>query len=770
MRRWSSVARSLLAGAILVACVVSLWDRFWVAVPFQLSFVVRLVGAAGAVALFTAAALAAGLRLCGWLLPGPRRDGQTAVAFASGVLLFGVAVAIAGHLGLLSTPLFFVLPVLLLLGGLGPLIEWARGVPRRLQVPFVLSPWRLALILVGAAGLLLAVLPALDPANVNYDARWYHLGIAEQYVVAGAITPSLEGDNHFAGPHLVSWLYTWAFLEVRAQLFDRVLLANLLEVVCFLFTLGLIPVAARVLRPPDVERPLSEAWVAFFLFPAIFIYDTGLMAGADRFAAFWAISAFVAWGWARRSAGWRPWAFLGLLLAGTFLCKFTSVIFLAPAVVAIAANALWRRAWRGPVVAAAAAFVSTTPYWLENLAFYGNPVYPLAHRWLGGHPWTVHSSAWLLRYSKELFVPDDGSPLFRVKQTLLALANHHVDSYTWPDFVAGAPVFGSVFACLVLVLPLTRKAGRLWGLTAVCATGIAIWFNLAHQMRYLTIFVPLMAAAVAVLSTVVWSWGWAARLGLTALVALQIFGSAEVPFFGTHRMNGRRAPLAHLLDFLQRGQTERSLARFRPFADWEDLGEKLPPKARLLVHSWGPTLGVNRAVMTDVPGIELGLSYAELGSLPAIHARLKALGVTHLAWRNDSDQPDSPLGELLFRAFTRLGVQQPFTHNDWTVAELADQAPAALNGEVMVLGCAELYPPGLYRKEALSTPVLPMNTPGEATVPEAPPSAEALGKADAAIVMGTCKNELDMSAFQAVGVNSGSTYWLRRKPLPAIPH
>ena len=86
-------------------------------------------------------------------------------------------------------------------------------------------------------------------------------------------------------PHLASFLYTWAFLQPASDLFDRIELAAHIEFVCFLFMLAAIPVLVRRLVRGTRAR---FTWVARFLFPGIFLYDSSLVTGADHVAAIFA--------------------------------------------------------------------------------------------------------------------------------------------------------------------------------------------------------------------------------------------------------------------------------------------------------------------------------------------------------------------------------------------------------------------------------------------------------------------------------------------------
>src|SRR5262249_56190296 len=72
--------------------------------------------------------------------------------------------------------------------------------------------WQRALVAAGIVGLVLMYLPILVPNNAGYDALWYHLPIAEQYVAQGRLSPFVEGWYYGVLPQLASLLYTWGFL------------------------------------------------------------------------------------------------------------------------------------------------------------------------------------------------------------------------------------------------------------------------------------------------------------------------------------------------------------------------------------------------------------------------------------------------------------------------------------------------------------------------------------------------------------------------------
>jgi hypothetical protein len=507
------------------------------------------------------------------------------------------------------------------------------------------------------------------------------------------------------------------------------------------------------------------------------------MGGADHVAALWAPLAVLSWFQARERGDGKSWVSFGINLGGLALAKYTSVLLVGPLIgitVLVAALGLrgrvgrWQRL-QGPVVAGLAALVVTSAHWLRNLVFYGNPVYPLAAKVFPTHPWTQDSAVWHVRYSRELFVPTDGTLMLRLEDTLRALWNYHLELYTWEDFTQRLPIFGSLYAVSLVVLPFLRGARRLWLVALVTHVGIAIWFNLAHQLRYLTIFVPVMGAACAVTAAELWRWKHlATRLVVVAVVCAQLVVAGDVPFAPTHRMNGAFAPLERVIVFLGRGLMERNLERFNVFQDWEQIGQKLPPSARILVHSMGPSLGVNHVTYNDTPGLEYGLNYAELGSVKAIVEKLREYGVSHVAWREYIGQNESVAGELLFLTMVSTATQadERVVMHGWTVAALQEEAPVEPSATVLYVGCGTNYENGLYPLKALGLPVAPSNVDQTWSTPtERGEPRELVARANYVVHEQTCSTAVapggefeQMGRLVADGVTR--TFFRRRVPVP----
>ena len=214
-------------------------------------------------------------------------------SFALGLVAWALLIVAMGLLGVLGKAMFFAMPLFFFgVGGL-PLLKTlsrARGLRRavRSQPPRVLDR---VLFSFGLLCVALIWVNLLTPSNLMYDARWYHLSLAEQFAVSGRVYRLDEGWFNGTMPHLATWLQTWSFLSPFGQLFDRLELAAHLEFVIFVATLASLPVLIDALLP----RPrLGSSWALRFLFPGVLLYDSSLGGGADHVLAFWAVPLFLA--------------------------------------------------------------------------------------------------------------------------------------------------------------------------------------------------------------------------------------------------------------------------------------------------------------------------------------------------------------------------------------------------------------------------------------------------------------------------------------------
>jgi hypothetical protein len=711
--------QGLLLGAALVAAIVIFAAVTNFHYPLRNWLAWRYLWVSTLALVWMASCVSAGLALLHRLrcTVAEEPDLLLPLAFPLGVLAFQLGIFVIGLGGLLNAATFVLLPVLFLLAGHRRLLAAARGLRQQLSPPRTFP--ELGLFVLGIGGLALLYFQILSPEPFHWDARWYHLPIAQQYAVEGAIRPSPEGWWLASQPHSASLIYTWAFLLPASNLFDRLELCAHLELAVFLGTIASIPALVRQLAP---AVPARLSWAAIFLFPGIFLYDSNLSAAADHIAALWSVA--IALSLLRL---WKTWqtrdgvlfgAFMGAAVTSKYatwsMLVFPGLVVLvralglaAPAVL----DRIRKRSGRGvetarlygtPFWAAVgvALLVSAT-FWLKNWAWYGDPLYPVLHRHLAVHPWNPEAPASLDVLESFLSKPRPSwQGLWDALVTTLTFSFMPND---WPVFHRNVPVFGSLFTLSMLCLPFIRAGARLWLAYLAAMISIIVWYFTSHQDRYLQIWLPWMVAATAATLGLVWQRRQiATRALVVALVALQVIWGADVPFFPTHNLIHDSSFRLHA-NFVASGFL-RTPHRLRPYNDVGEVGENLPRDARLLVHESNMTLGLGvRLVQDQWQG---RLSYVTLGSPAAIHRELQSLEVTHVLWETGPMSPWNSVGsDLAFLAFALNHTEDKRVFGKYALARFPTTTPAAaFNDRVAMVSCGSSYRPGLYRLGQLTVP------------------------------------------------------------------
>ena len=751
-----SARRHLGLALALAAAAAWLASRFLAVDPLRDWVLPRLLASGTCAVALGLGCVLAGRRVLRWLVPDEVVDGELAISFALGLLVFFLIVFAGGVLHVFGTVFFIVAVAALFAVGL-----WKQSVPPLPTFVVPTSGLELVLFVAGVLACAVAVLPVLALDNLSYDARWYHLGLAEQYAVAGGLVDFKEGLAQASVSHLTSWLDAWAF-QLPGALFDRLMLTRWLEVMVLVATLTGLPALARTLSPE--QGPHHLAWVAFFLFPSIYLYDTGLLGGADHVCA-----AFVIPAWLALVRFWtQPDVKRGLLvaapIAGLALTKYTAVILVVPlalgVVVAAARSRDRRTAWLGLGSCVGAGLVLTAPQWLTNFVLHGSPVYPALCGQLTCTPWTPNSAAWVLRYVTES-VDLDAQPQ-SVSGALTAVVDYSWGRYTFLDFHGARPVFGSLFTLGLPALLFLRGSKKVWALVLALHASLLLWYLLAHQERYLVPLVPLMAGVVAVTLSLAWAQGTPLVRGLVlVLIAVQLAGTADVPFLPTHRAHGE-SPLARAAYGLGAGFTHTRDEQLRDFQAFEKLGAALPADALVLLHRNFLHLGIGRRVMTDTVPHTLGLDYATLGSPRAVRDRLASLGVTHVGTSELTDQ-DSLGAELLFRAFVVLGTTPLQAVSGWRLSTLEPTVSETPAPFVLVAGCGKPLSDGLYTLGQLSAPWPAAGIAIEWPAPQTTGTfSELVERAGYVVVDPRCATAPDPSIFETLGTRDGLSLFLRR--------
>jgi hypothetical protein len=642
---------------------------------------------------------------------------QLVLAASSGVYLSYLVLFAGGVLGLYRYAAFAVLfPAVLLSTGARSSIRLLRRLvrhfgfgPRRARSAEKLPAWLMhrAVLAFGIICLAMLYLNILTPDNASFDAIYYHMGLAEQYKVRGGIMPSPEGWLVEALPLLASTLYAWAFIFPGNDLFDAMMVCAHLEYVLFLATVACLPVVVRTLVP---RARSASAWVALFLFPGIIAYDAGLHSGSDHIAAFWALPLWL--------AAWRSWrrlepglmALFSIAAAGALMTKYQCVSLVLGPAVALLGRALWlgvRRssiAWgRGLMMALAVGVVITTPHWLKNWVWFGDPLFPALHRYLDVHPWFPGAGEIVEWNYRRLIPRPEGAWHEKIVEIVRGSFEYAYRPLT--GFHRDWPIFGPLFTLSLTWLVFLRRAGRLWLLAAATQGGIFFWYFFAYYERYLQPLVPWMAAVVAGSIVLIARRGWVARAALAGVLGLALVWGGDVYFFPHFLL--KEAPVrttALLLGSGFRGDiASRQLFR----SPEKELGESLPPDARLLLHEHHVRLGLARPIVTDYTGFQTRFSYQDMASARDVYELYRELGVTHLIWeRQKSSRVDSIAGDLRFFQFATQFAVRHQRFGILMIAELPPEpppAPARQPEQVAYLGCDRAYEPGMYPLALLNT-------------------------------------------------------------------
>jgi hypothetical protein len=646
------------------------------------------------------------LERLGMSLPSPHD--RVVLAFPVGVLTFQLSIFLLGLVGLLNTVTFIALPLTFLLLGAFPLWQLLRGLRGATTIR---SLPELAVVVFGLGGIALLYFQLLTPEAFSWDARWYHLPLAQQYALRGSVRPFPEGWWLSSYPHSASLVFAWAFLSPVGQLFDQLELCAHIELAVFLFTLASIPTLVRALDPEASGR---RTWVAPFLFPGIFLYDSNLHVGADHMAALWCIPLALTF-----LRVWRSWTVRDAILFGAvtgavIFAKYSAWSMLIFPSLAFLARAAWLALRRPPsprrpvlpalLTCGAMVFLVSAPFWLKNWVAYGDPLYPVFYRHLHDHPWTPESPGSFAIFCSFQSPPSPGWT--GVKDALLSTLTFSFIPNDWWSNHRNVPVFGSLFTLSLLFLPFVRARARLWLSYLAAMLAIVVWYLSNHQDRLLQAWLPFMAAATITTLGLVWRQrAQVVRVLLVVLVGAQIAWGGDVPFFPTHNLLGD-SPLRAASNFLASGflHKDRRLRVYGGLGELGELRQDLPPDALVLLHELNLQIGIDRKVVNDQ--WQGRISYETLQSPLAIYNELHSLSITHMIWTTERASIwISVASALAFYGFALNYADDPRTVGEFTVARFPSAPPPERwNSHVAVLGCGHRFSPGIYELGSLVMP------------------------------------------------------------------
>ncbi|MGB8293813.1 MAG: hypothetical protein WCG85_00140, partial [Polyangia bacterium] len=549
----------------------------------------------------------------------------------------------------------------------------------------------------------------------------------------------------------------------------RIVLSAHLEFFLLLVTLAGIPLLVERLLPRSRVR---GAWAATFLVPGIFLYDSSLSVAADHVLAFWAIP--IALAAFRFVVAWTPsrGVLLGAMLAGAAMTKTQALYFLIPTALFVTGSAvavLVRREQRLgylakvlclPTLGAFAIF--SAAHWLANLIWYRNPIYPFMANVFPTRPWQPGHTG----FSFDPGWTTEGTLWQRARETLPALFTFAYKPHDWPSFHLDLPVFGFLFTLSLFLLPFFPRAWRTMLLALATLVGIGFWYWTFHQDRYLQTLLPWMVAVTVAAFTLAWRTGWPARLGLVAMVAMQLIWAGDIPFLPTHAMAGR-PPSAIAIDLLSTAFRHETRQRTDPHTGFDEVREALPQNSVVLLHDEYIQLGIGRPVVTDNPRWEGGLDLGKLGGPAQAFEQLRAYGVTHVLAQPDSCRNGevSLASEVVLHQFLQhwgVGRRSVGWLDLWALPERAP--PMRSSGPIVYAGCAKRAQVGL---DAISSTYETDREAGPEAARFLQPADEALFRgAQAAVIDERCPVSIPDAValqWQRVTCWKQAYLWLRRR-------
>ncbi len=710
--RGAFVALSCAAGVVIYAVVVG--EHYpgeeWLAWP--------LLSIWGWVLLLQAACLSTGYALLrtAFRLEGPLLQ-TWLLGHLLGLMVFVLGMYAAGALGWFGTAFAVVWPTLMLATG-AP--WWWRRV---LTEPWWSAPLRVrwyhvAFWAFGAAALGLLYLQSCTPDAINYDASWYHLPIAQDYAREGGIV-RFPSDYNRAFPHLTSLVFTWGFLVPTGLPQLQWMTALHLEFFVVLWKLvGVAAVAAWLLRRSHV----TAAWVGFFLFPGIFVYDQNIGGSADHFLGYFAAPALLTAGQAWKRFDWRWLTLLGIVLGGALLTKYQAIYLwggagailalrwlhfaLGPAILRVAAKAPqsrrlsagrgrpvpWKRLVWAPVLVVGVALIIAAPHLVKNVLFHGNPMYPFAMKWFpASTPIHEHSALYFQEmYANRPYLPK-GEGLARVWNALVLVFTYSFDPHY--SHTRGVPVVGSLFTLLTPLLFVVRRPGRLWLGALAGWVGLFAWANTYTSDRYLQGLMTIPIAVTVALLVRGWQLGPVSRLGLSALVGFQVLWGADAfVYSGESRIRSALSLFSSGYD--GRRTPER---RFDYRSEHRAITEAVPEDAVLLVRNYRTTLGIDRTVYSDIQAWQSFIFYEPLRSPRDLYEMYRSKGITHLLYPQGQRPPETLQAAVLFTDLATNHSGAPKRFGSLVLREMApDPPPSTPSYRVLVDGMPGVID-GLYQ-------------------------------------------------------------------------
>ena len=629
-------------------------------------------------------------------------------SFALGVVLFTLAMYAVGALGVFNSWFGVALPVTFIALGGPSLVPLVRQQLRARQSGW--SLWARVAACAGVCCVVFVYLEAMTPETINYDAAWYHMTAAQDYARESRIVP-FYSDNNRAFPQLAAIQYTWGWLVPGISKPQRWMMAIHLEFLGFLWTLAGVSAAARYILG---DQPARATWAAFFLFPAIYVYDSNLGGSADHFLAIFAAPVFLATARAAENLDVRRCILTGIFLAGALLTKYQAAYFIVATTVILAGAcvlAAWRARpsgsrpmpWRrtlakvviGPAAVGLTMFAVSSPHFIKNIIYHHNPVFPFAQTFFrGSYPQNPTSVLCWNEIQLGHDLKPTGSLLQKLSTTLdVGITNSFEPHYS---FTQGIPMLGSLFVLLIPFAFFVEGRRRLWLGIAWTQMALFAWGWTYYVDRYLQAIIPMMAAVTGAILVRAVRLGWLSRIAIAPLVALQIVWGGDAIFYN----GGGR--LLSAINLIKNGVLGQAATRFDGYrSDLVAASNSLPKDAQVLLYSHHISLGLDRRVVLDVAHTGGLVYYNELKGPRALYDYYSSLGITHVGWRTPSSDANTKQADVLISEFvTNYGTNRS-SFGSLNIVELP-KSPPPPDTEYRVVSLGTPFTDGVYELTQLA--------------------------------------------------------------------
>ncbi|MBC8072581.1 MAG: hypothetical protein IAG13_29940, partial [Deltaproteobacteria bacterium] len=628
-------------------------------------------------------------------------------SMAVGMACFVVAIYAAGAVGAFHPALSLLLPAACIGASYRDIKSLAVRTFLDLTAPSeqtrVVALIRKAATIWAFIGLGVIYLIALTPDTISLDSAWYHLPVAHDYVRAGRLIP-FPSEYNRAFPQMNSIVYTWAFLLPGiTHPLDWMLALHIDYSMIIWKAIGVAAGVEYLLG----DRRVRGIWTGFFLFPMVFTFANAVTAGPEHISGFWAIPLFLATARMLKDFSLRWAALLGVISGGAILSRYQSVYMIAACGSMIMARWGWllyqrgrgrptvdlRRLWQGPLLVIGLGLLVSSPHFIKNIVFYGDPVYPFMMSVLpGSHP--SHPEA-VSFFKSTLGDPGNRpkfhgferiSAAFRIFFTFSFQPHHVVVKQDWP-------IFGSLFTLLMPCVAFIRSPGRILLGIYCCFVVIAVWCNLYLQTRYLNTASTIFAATGLALMVRVWELGRSSRVALSLLVMFQVIWQGDAATYSGDE------PITSSIKLIRSGWAGElePEARYPYWRGFAGITAATPEDAQILVRGPRTILGLDRFCHRDVQSQQGNFYYAPLRNSAELWQHYRERGITHLVHKRNSGYAGTLQSAVLYADLVTRQAMPVQSFGAWQLVELSPTPPIAPEDFVVaVIGVRSGYPDGVF--------------------------------------------------------------------------